>query len=139
VLLCWPDLNVVNQLGEAAIHLAAQAKETTYLKILLNQTSMQPNQFGPCGNTPLMMTVNNENVEAIKFCLRAGVNPFLKNSKDQTAFDLVDDVKDPAKKIEIEAHFTQALKQWHERCTPEEIENLSSKFVHNEQPSTLLR
>lgn len=65
VLLCWPDLNVANPLGESAIHLAAKAQDTTYLKILLNQTSMNPNQFGPCGNTPLMMTVNNENVEAI--------------------------------------------------------------------------
>jgi hypothetical protein len=57
VLLCWPEINTISPLGESAIHMAAKAKEITYLKVLLHQTLLDVNIFGPNGMTPLMMTV----------------------------------------------------------------------------------
>ncbi len=61
------------------------------------------------GRTPLMMAVWNENPSMVQYLLARRPSLFLKDSSNKTAFDLITDVRDAAKRQKITDILLSAL------------------------------
>lgn len=86
VLATGMDLNVRDNLGQAALHHAAYFDNLTVLKALL-AAGADPNVRNDRGNTPLQVAFRSGREKTVRLLLAAGADPSARNRDGMQALD----------------------------------------------------
>merc|ERR1712098_864779 len=83
------DVNATDSDGWTALHFAACDGRIEAMKLLLEfEAKINATHATTFEETPLMMAVRSENVDAVKLLLERGALLDLKNNDEKTAFDI---------------------------------------------------
>ena len=87
ILSLNPDLNARDSNGRTALHFACRAGNKETASKLAEQEGCDLDAITNGGVTPLMMAVENGNIELVAECLNSNFNPFLKDALERTVMD----------------------------------------------------